>query len=176
MGFPSLKMVRFKYAVAAVAALALLGMAEFALRWMKAPAGGYDRPPGRLDRSAGIPAPDDETRPHAPGWPDHAPAIAAKRPDEFRVVVLGDAPTLAAGVDIEAIITGLQQARSVEYLPDVRVIRLAVRRADHRQYSQVLEELGPALQPDMVLVPQPSEDGIGRAIHIRGQTGPEPSM
>lgn len=74
-------------------------------------------------------------------------AIGPKQPGEHRIVVLGDSFTVSAGVEREAIFTSLLEKSRTS----VRVINLAVGGYNIVQYALVLQEVGLALQPDLVL-------------------------
>ena len=74
--------------------------------------------------------------------------VAPKRPGEYRVVVLGDSMTFGPGVADERLYTALLEKR----LPGARVINLAVEGYNVLQYEAVLQEVGLALQPDLILV------------------------
>lgn len=87
-----------------------------------------------------------ELRTNELGFRDRA--IAPRQPGEFRIAVLGDSFTVSAGVEQEAIFTSLLEKR----LARTRVINLAVGGYNIVQYALVLQEVGLALQPDLVLV------------------------
>ena len=93
-----------------------------------------------------------ELRTNELGFRDATPRLAAKRPGEFRIVVLGDSFTVSAGVDYARIYTTLLEQRLKEKHPGVRVINLAVGGYNVVQYAAVLEEVALGLEPDMVLV------------------------
>jgi lysophospholipase L1-like esterase len=86
------------------------------------------------------------------GFRDNKAELPAKRPGEFRIVVLGDSFTVSAGVEYERIYTSLLEQMLRERHPEVRVINLAVSGYNIVQYELVLDEVALALQPDMVLV------------------------
>jgi hypothetical protein len=73
--------------------------------------------------------------------------IGPKQPGEFRIVVLGDSFTVSAGVAYGDIYTA-----RLEKLLGARVINLAVGGYNVVQYALVLQEVGLALQPDLVIV------------------------
>jgi hypothetical protein len=73
--------------------------------------------------------------------------IGPKQPGEFRIVVLGDSFTVSAGVDFGDIYTA-----RLEKLLGARVVNLAVGGYNIVQYALVLQEVGLALEPDLVIV------------------------
>lgn len=87
-----------------------------------------------------------EVRTNALGF--RGPEVGPKQPGEYRIVVLGDSMTFGPGVADERIYTTLLERR----LPGSRVINLAVEGYNVLQYKAVLEEVGLALEPDLVLV------------------------
>jgi hypothetical protein len=93
-----------------------------------------------------------ELRTNDLGFRDATPRLAPKRPGEFRIVVLGDSFTVAAGVDYARIYTTLLEERLKEKHPGVRVLNLAVGGYNVVQYAAVLEEVALGLEPDLVLV------------------------
>lgn len=93
-----------------------------------------------------------ELRTNALGFRDNAPTVPAKAPGEFRIIVLGDSFTVSAGVDFARIYTSLVQAKLQETWPQARVINLAVGGYNVIQYRMVLEEVGLALEPDLIVV------------------------
>lgn len=93
-----------------------------------------------------------ELRTNELGFRDATPRLAPKRPGEFRIVVLGDSFTVAAGVDFSRIYTTLLEQRLKEKHPGARVINLAVGGYNVVQYAAVLEEVALGLEPDMVVV------------------------
>ena len=99
-----------------------------------------------MKANAAVTAWGKELRTNALGFRDRA--IAPKQPGEFRIVVLGDSFTVSAGVDHAAIFTSLLEKR----LPGTRVMNLAVGGYNIVQYGLVLQEVGLALEPDLVLV------------------------
>jgi hypothetical protein len=86
------------------------------------------------------------------GFRDDAPSIPAKQPGEFRIIVLGSSFTVSAGVDFPDIYTSRLERRLRRAHPKVQVINLAVGGYHPIQQALVLEEVGLALQPDLVLV------------------------
>jgi len=86
------------------------------------------------------------------GFRDQRASVPPKQPGEFRIVVLGDSFTFGPGVEYDHLYTSLLEARLRRMHPEVRVINLAVEGYNIIQYEAVLEEVGLALQPDMVLV------------------------
>jgi GDSL-like Lipase/Acylhydrolase family len=106
----------------------------------------------RMKASASVVAWGAELKTNDLGFRDAAPSIAPKRRGELRIVVLGDSFTVSAGVPFERIYTSLVEDALRERSPGVRVINLAVGGYNIVQYALVLEEVGLALQPDMVLV------------------------
>lgn len=93
-----------------------------------------------------------ELRTNELGFRDSTRSVPAKQPGEFRIVVLGSSFTVSAGVDYEDIYTSRLQQHLRQVHPGVRVMNLAVGGYNPVQYSLVLEEVGLALQPDMVLI------------------------
>jgi hypothetical protein len=98
-----------------------------------------------MKANAAVTAWGKELRTNELGFRDRA--LAPKRPEEFRIVVLGDSFTLSAGVDFADIYT-----TRLEKMLGVRVINLAVGGYNIVQYGLVLQEVGLALEPDLVLV------------------------
>jgi hypothetical protein len=93
-----------------------------------------------------------ELRTNELGFRDRGPSIQAKQPGEFRIVVLGDSFTVSAGVDFaEIYTTRLEQLLRLSH-PQAKVINLAVGGYNPVQYAMVLEEVGLALQPDLLMV------------------------
>lgn len=86
------------------------------------------------------------------GFRDNRAALPAKRPGEFRVIVLGDSFTFGPGVDFEALYTSVLQEKLARLHPQVQVINLGVEGYNIVQYQAVLEEVGLGLQPDLLLV------------------------
>lgn len=93
-----------------------------------------------------------ELRTNELGFRDHAAKVPAKRPGEFRIIVLGDSMTVSAGVDFERIYTSLVQAKLQRQFPQATVINLAVGGYNIVQYRMVLDEIGLALDPDLIVV------------------------
>jgi lysophospholipase L1-like esterase len=91
-----------------------------------------------------------ELRTNALGFRD-AP-VAPKQPGEIRIVVLGDSFTVSAGVEEREMWTRQLQRYLAKEYPGARVVNLAVGGYNIVQYRMVLEEVGLALQPDLVLV------------------------
>lgn len=79
-------------------------------------------------------------------------AVPPKQPGELRIIVLGDSFTVSAGVDERDMWTRLLQQRLGKALPQARVVNLAVGGYNIVQYRMVLEEVGLALAPDLLLV------------------------
>jgi hypothetical protein len=92
-----------------------------------------------------------ELRTNDLGFRDRAATVPAKRPGEFRIVVLGDSMTVSAGVDIDHIYTSLIQDRLRQQYPQATVINLAVGGYNIVQYRMVLDEIGLALEPDLIV-------------------------
>jgi hypothetical protein len=117
-----------------------------------------------------------ELRTNELGFRDRA--IAPKQPGEFRIAVLGDSFTVSAGVEQEAIFTSLLEKR----LERTRIINLAVGGYNIVQYALVLQEVGLALQPDLVLVALfPDNDFTNETYDANrlvasGQAGAEPAQ
>ena len=86
------------------------------------------------------------------GFRSNEATLAPKGEDEFRIIVLGDSFTVSAGVAFERIYTSLVEDALRERFPEVRVVNLAVGGYNIVQYALVLEEVGLALQPDLILV------------------------
>jgi hypothetical protein len=106
----------------------------------------------RMKAGASVSAWGKELKTNNLGFRDDADAIPAKRPGEFRIVVLGDSFTVSAGVHFADIYTSRLQKHLREHFPDVRVINLAVGGYNIVQYALVLQEVALGLQPDMLLV------------------------
>ena len=102
--------------------------------------------------NAAIVAWGKELRTNELGFRDERSAIPAKQPGEYRIVVLGDSMTVSAGVDFEDIYTSRLEALLRRAHSGVRVINLAVGGYNLLQYALVLEEVGLALQPDLILI------------------------
>lgn len=98
-----------------------------------------------MKANASVTAWGKELRTNELGFRDRP--VGPKAPGEFRVVVLGDSFTVAAGVDFHDLYTS-----RLERLTGARVINLAVGGYNIVQYALVLREVGLALEPDLVLV------------------------
>ena len=98
-----------------------------------------------MKANARITAWGKELRTNELGFRDRA--IGPKQPGEYRIVVLGDSFTVSAGVDFKDIYTS-----RLEKLLGARVINLAVGGYNIVQYALVLQEVGLALEPDLVIV------------------------
>ncbi len=100
-----------------------------------------------------------ELRTNDLGFRDRAPTIPPKAPGEFRIVVLGSSFTVAAGVDFDDIYTTRLEQQLRRSHPGAEVINLAVGGYNLVQHALVLEEVGLALKPDLLLVGlHPSRD------------------
>ena len=86
------------------------------------------------------------------GFRDERPYGVAKRPGEYRVVVIGDSFTVSAGVEQQRLYTSLLEQRLKAQHPDVRVFNLAVAGYNVVQYAMLLKEVALPLDPDMVVV------------------------
>ena len=145
---------------ALVAAVAVLALAEAGLRLsIPASSGGsiyeYTLQTQRykvMKPDASVIAWGKELRTNELGFRDKARSIPPKQPGELRIVVLGSSFTVSAGVDYDDIYTSQLERRLRQLHPGVRVINLAVGGYNPVQYSLVLQEVGLALQPDLVLV------------------------
>lgn len=93
-----------------------------------------------------------ELRTNALGFRDNAERIPPKAPGEVRIIVLGDSMTVSAGVEFTDTYTSLLEARLQRTYPGVRVVNLAVGGYNMLQYALVLEEIGMALDPDLILI------------------------
>lgn len=93
-----------------------------------------------------------ELRTNALGFRDNAAVVPPKAPGEVRIIVLGDSMTVSAGVEFADTYTSLLEARLQRTHPGVRVINLAVGGYNMLQYALVLEEVGMALAPDLILI------------------------
>jgi hypothetical protein len=102
--------------------------------------------------SASIVAWGKELRTNDLGFRDNAPTIPAKKEGEYRIIVLGDSFTVAAGVDHADLYTTQLEKRLRATNPQVKVINLAVGGYNVLQYALVLQEVGLGLDPDMVVV------------------------
>ena len=106
-----------------------------------------DTPRYKLMRPrASVMAWGEELRTNDLGFRDAADSIGPKAPGEYRVVVLGDSFTVAAGVPFKDTFTQRLQR------PGYRVLNLAVGGYNIVQSALVLEEVGLALEPDLLLV------------------------
>jgi lysophospholipase L1-like esterase len=105
-----------------------------------------------MKRDASIIAWGKDLRTNQLGFRDRESTVAPKRRGEFRIIVLGDSFTVSTGVDYALIYTTLLEANLKKQRPEVRVLNLAVGGYNIVQYAAVLEEVGLALDPDMVLV------------------------
>jgi hypothetical protein len=86
------------------------------------------------------------------GFRSDRPYLPAKEPDEYRIVVLGDSFTVAAGVPVAEIFTSRLERTLRQDRPEVRVLNLAVGGYNLVQYDLVLNEVGLGLSPDLVLI------------------------
>jgi hypothetical protein len=106
-------------------------------------------------------------------------AVPAKRPGEFRIVVLGDSFTAAAGVDYADIYTTVMERRLRERFPGVKVINLAVGGYNIVQYALVLQEVALGLEPDLLLVALFPDNDFSMAtyeLNYRVASGREPAQ
>jgi len=87
-----------------------------------------------------------EIRTNALGF--RGPQVAPKQPGEYRVVVLGDSMTFGPGMADGRLYTAQLEQR----VPGARIINLAVEGYNVLHYQAVLEEVGLALQPDLIVV------------------------
>lgn len=147
-------------AVLAALALAALGAAELWLRLtVPASSGGsiyeYTLASKRykvMKPNASIVAWGSELRTNDLGFRDVRASVPAKAPGEYRIVVLGDSMTVSAGVDFAEVYTSRLEERLRRSHPGVRVVNLGVGGYNLLQYALVLEEVGLALQPDLVVI------------------------
>jgi hypothetical protein len=101
--------------------------------------------------------------------------IGPKRPGEYRIVVLGDSFTVSAGVAFEDIYT-----TRLERLLGARVVNLAVGGYNIVQYALTLQEVGLALEPDLVIVALFPDNDFSNETYdanfrvAAGRTSPEP--
>ena len=102
--------------------------------------------------NASVLAYGEELRTNELGFRDRQSAVPAKRPGEFRIVVLGDSFTVSAGVGYERIFTTLIEKSLRRRHPEVKVINLGVAGYNIVQYELVLKEVALGLEPDLVLV------------------------
>jgi lysophospholipase L1-like esterase len=93
-----------------------------------------------------------EFRTNRLGFRDRKTDVDPKTPSEFRIIVLGDSFTVSAGVDFDRIYTSLLETRLKGRFPQSTVLNLAVGGYNIVQYQLVLEEVGRALEPDLVVV------------------------
>jgi hypothetical protein len=93
-----------------------------------------------------------EFRTNRQGFRDNRSDIPQKTAAEYRIIVLGDSFTASAGVDFDRIYTTRLQEDLRRRAPGASVINLAVGGYNIIQYELVLEEVGFALSPDLVLV------------------------
>jgi hypothetical protein len=93
-----------------------------------------------------------ELRTNKLGFRDDKADVPAKRPSEFRLIVLGDSFTVSGGVDYDRIYTSLLDKRLKASVPNANVINLAVGGYNIIQYGLVLQEVGLSLTPDVVVV------------------------
>ena len=93
-----------------------------------------------------------ELRTNSLGFRDDKTDVPAKRPGAFRVIVLGDSFTVAAGVDFDRLYTSLLESRWKRKTPGLEVMNLAVGGYNPIQYELVLKEVALELRPDLVLV------------------------
>jgi lysophospholipase L1-like esterase len=105
-----------------------------------------------MKSNASITAWGKELRTNELGFRDGASTIPPKQRGEFRIIVLGDSFTVSPGVDYHLIYTSQLQKKLEQRFPNVKIINLAVGGYNIIQYDYVLEEVGLALEPDMVLV------------------------
>lgn len=135
-----------------------------------------------MKANAAVQAWGHELRTNNLGFRDRAAEIAPKQPGEFRIIVLGASFTVSAGVDFDAIYSSVVQKRLREAFPRVKVINLAVGGYNIIQYALVLQEVGLALDPDLVLVAICPEDDFGLGIYeanyrvASGQASPVPEL
>lgn len=94
----------------------------------------------------------EEFRTNNLGFRDNAATIPVKQPGEFRIIVLGSSFTVSAGVAFDEIYTSRLEEKLRRIRPNVQVINLAVGGYHPIQQALVLQEVGLALAPDLVLV------------------------
>jgi hypothetical protein len=112
-----------------------------------------------MKASASMTAWGKELRTNDLGFRDNAPTIPPKQPGEFRIVVLGNSVTVAAGVGFDDIYSSRLEQLLQRTHPNAQVINLAVGGYNPVQQALVLHEVGLALEPDLVLVGLfPSDD------------------
>lgn len=105
-----------------------------------------------MKRNARVLAWGKELRTNALGFRDDKDIILPKQAGEIRIVVLGDSFTVSAGVEYRDIYTSVLETRLREQHPKTRVINLAVSGYNPVQYALVLDEVGLALEPDLIVV------------------------
>ena len=93
-----------------------------------------------------------ELRTNELGFRDNKTTVPAKRPDEYRIIVLGDSFTVSAGVDFDSLYTTLLEKDLKRENNNVEVMSLAVGGYNIVQYEMVLNEIALDLQPDLLLV------------------------
>ena len=93
-----------------------------------------------------------ELRTNNLGFRDDRDTVPPKGDGEFRAIVLGDSFSLSGGVPYDKIYSSLLEQRIAERYPDTDVINLAVGGYNPVQYQAVLEEVGLALRPDLIIV------------------------
>ena len=156
----SLKILAINAAILAAGSVLVLAGLELYLR-LTVPASSLDSifhytletPRYKLMKpNAAVLAWGKELRTNALGFRDNDGEIPPKRAGEFRIIVLGDSFTVSAGVDFERIYTSALERRLAARFPGVSVVNLAVGGYNIVQYAHVLQEVGLALEPDLVLV------------------------
>src|SRR5262249_13952739 len=84
------------------------------------------------------------------------PDLAKKAPGELRILCLGDSTTYGQGVAEEDTIPACLEAELARLSPPgsrrVRVVNGGVRGYGTKQELDLLEEVGPAIEPDLVLL------------------------
>jgi hypothetical protein len=98
-----------------------------------------------MKANATVTAFGEELRTNERGFRDRP--FAPKQPGEKRIVVIGDSFTVSAGVAFDEIFTA-----RLEKALGARVINLAVGGYNIVQYALLLEEVGLALEPDLVVL------------------------
>ena len=88
------------------------------------------------------------------GFRDNKTEVLEKGEDEYRIIVLGDSFTAAAGVPFEDIYTQvLEKSLNIKTSSkNIEVINLAVGGYNIIEYNHVLQEIGLNLNPDYVIV------------------------
>jgi lysophospholipase L1-like esterase len=112
------------------------------------------------------------------GFRDSGPTVAAKRPGERRIIVLGDSFTVSAGVDFADIYTSVLERMLKPTTPEVRVVNLGVGGYNIVQYALVLQEVAMPLDPDLVLLGMfPDNDFTNETydLNYRVASGQEPA-